>query len=211
MSPLDPRLLHATADFQAKENTGRSVNRIPFVRSPRRGAGECLDTAQFQFTLTFRNIGAATVPITWAMAALEAHCAPVDCIELTYGDDNIVAATISIGKCWALPLGMHDFLSLLQNSPRLAAFEWPLDMLPHYSHIAARAISDSERFEQIGAAVRADLLAGAKWIIPQVRCPCAQPREHYPDDDSRQERARTAGVLQKLRDGLLRWRRGGAL
>lgn len=211
MNPLDPRSLQASAVFQSGEDTGRSVNRVPIIRASTRGSdGEQVDTAEFHIPLTFRNIGAATVPLTWAMAALEAHCAPLECIELAYAEDNTVAVTISIGKGWGVPPGMQDFLSLLQTNPHLAVFEWTLDMLPHYSHVAARAVADPERFEQIGAGVRADLLAGAKWIIPEVKVPCSHPRDCHWDDDSLEERARTAGVLQRLRAGLMRWR-GGAL
>lgn len=207
-SVIDTRLLESASRFQEREN-GSYSNRVKILRTPDlpEGAPGSGVTA-FNFTLVFRDIGAATVPLTWLLAAAEANCAPLEGVQLSYTTEGEVAAMYWFGKGWALPDGFADFIGLLATSPRIAAFEWTLDVLPHYSHLAASAIEDPSRFEQIGDQVRTALLEQKQWIIPDVLCPCAHRLSGT--DDASGGRAKTAKILQRLRFGLLRWRKGGA-
>lgn len=205
-SVIDTRPLEAAIETEKSQN-GSYSNRVKIVRTPDlpEGAPGSAVTA-FNFTLVFRDIGAATVPMTWLLAAAEANCAPLDGLQLSYTTEGEVAARCWFGKGWALPDGFADFIGLLATSPRIAAFEWTLDILPHYSHLAASAIEDPGRFEQIGDQVRTALLGHQEWIIPDVLCPCAYRSSGSEDADG--GRATTANLLQKLRSGLVRWRNG---
>lgn len=209
MSTGDQQFAAFNAEFEARENS-RSIDLLPLIRTPELRKGSAgADTTALHFILTFPRRGAAVLALTWALAALEALCAPVEEVDFAYSDAGGITATVYVGSGWAMPGGLHAFLSFLQKSPRVPAFEWVLDVLPNYTSIAALAVEDPERFEQIGEHLRADLIAGSRLHIPRVRCPCAYSRAACREDNSVDARARTTEVLQKLRDGWLRWRSGG--
>lgn len=211
MSDLDPRFAARAAQIEAREND-RSPNRVAIIRTPDLPIGSAgSEGTAFHFVLNFPRRGAAVQSLNWVLAALESHCAPIEEVDFKYSDSGEVTATVYVGSGRGLPEGFNVFLDYMQSYPRVPAFEWSLEVLPHYSHIAARAVEDSERFEQIGEHLRADLVSGAEIHIPKVRCPCAHGRAPYRGDDSCEARTHTAGVLQDLRDGWLRWRRGGAM
>ena len=199
---LDSQIFEAAVEFQAAQN-GSYADLVTLHRTPslpERSAGSAVTA--FHFVLKFRHLGAATLPLTWLLAACEAYCAPVEGLQLAYAPDGEVTTTCWVGRGWSLPGGFMDFIGMLSTTPRVAAFEWTLDVLPHYSHIAARAFEMPRRFEQVGAQVRDALLSRAEWIIPEVLCPCDR---RDPDNDTYVGRAKTMGILQRLRDGLLRW------
>jgi len=210
MRIFDPRFADHAAKLEASE-TSRSTKVIPIIRTPNLPKGSASsETTAFHFVLKFPRRGSAVRTLNWVLAALETHCAPTEEVDFEYSDTDEVTATVYVGNGWGLPNGFQVFLSLMQTSPSTPAFGWSIEMLPHYSHITARAVEDPQRFEQIGEHLSADLIARKELHIQKVRCPCSHVRDHYRGDDSIEERARTAGVLVKLRDGVLRWRRGGA-
>ena len=161
---------------------------------------------EFHFKLAWPRSGAAVLAMTWVLAALEAHCAPVEEVQFDYADNGAVTATVFVGSGWLLPDGMQDFIGLVLTQPRVAAFEWSLDVLPHYSYVAARTIAQPERFERIGAQVKAAIEVQATLFIPDVLCPCGSPRI---DNNSPEARRDTQNILHALRTGQLRWRNLG--
>lgn len=201
---LDARGFAHAISFQESQN-GRYAPRLTLHRDPPY-QGEESGTTAFHFTVRYLRRGACLHSLTLMLAALEAHCAPVEEVQFTYHDGGGVTATVFVGVGWHMPEGMHDFLALAVTTPRFAAFAWSLDVLPHYTHIAARAVERPERYEAIGAFVRAALDASAPWLLPEVLCPCDV---WGVDNNTQKQRVQTAGILQRLRDGLLRWRSGG--
>lgn len=204
MTQLDPRFYDSALRKQARINA-ESPERVHIVRVPELPPGSAGSAVTaFHFTLQFRHIGAATLPLTWLLSLSEALCAPLEGLEISYDSEGGVATKCWYDSGWALPDGFELFIDLLEGSARVAAFEWSLEVLPHYSHLAARAVADPDRFRRMGKLVRDSLLRNAAWIIPEVECPCAYRADDvHGIDDSVVRRSWTAGILQRLRSGSL--------
>lgn len=204
MTGLDPRFYASALRKQSSINA-ENPKRVRIVRTPELQPGSAGSAVTaFHFTLRFLHIGAATLPLTWLLALSEAMCAPLEGVHISYDADGGVTSTCWYAKGWALPDGFELFVDLLEHSDRVAPFEWSLEVLPHYSHLAARAVADPDRFRRMGQLVRESLLGSATWIIPEVQCPCAyQADALHGIDDSVSRRSWTAGILQRLRSGSL--------
>lgn len=156
---------------------------------------EEVETSKFSYTLKFHSYGAAIQGLTWLLAAHEAYGAPTEEVQLAYHFNSDVMVTILVGAGWALPDGMRDFIGLIQLSPHHALFGLGPHILPHYRHVAARAVANPYRYEQIGAQAKAAIEQQAFRLIPDVQRPRAIS---MPDNNSPEARRHTQHILQNL-------------
>ena len=153
------------------------------------------------FTLDFPRICDALLPIVQVVSALEADCIAFNGVQFKHGDDGSLSATFWIGIGTSLTDEMRQFIDATALHPRVPGFEWNLEVQPDYSHVAARAFEDAARFSEIEDGVKSALLSKSKWYFSDTCMPCMQV---LGAQQGTERRARTGGILQRLRSKELR-------
>ncbi len=202
MSTNDSRYQQHANDFEAAQNSRLPHHVLIDLHGTLEGEpGRESGLDGYTFTLSFERVGAARLPVNWIICAMESYCIPLEQVDFDYCVSGCVAATFHVGRGQTLTRGMRQFIEWMATAPRVPAFEWSLEVLPHCSRIAAESSSDPVRFQAVGMEVRHILLSQARVYMPDACVPCA--------GDSGMEatswgRDRARNLLASLRSGLAR-------